>query len=164
MRRVIQKDPKAEFYRNSTPTVAVRENAIEFIFETEGDNYCVVNLSSTNDSVVLLARIGDPDFAKTLESTLSAIENWQEDAPVLTKLLSKKIPYNIATISNADGRKFSGILRRIFGRQKDVLDMIGDKVIRKEAYIVGQVALALQVELQRSKYPSLQALSTHFSD
>lgn len=164
MRRVIQKDPQAEFYRNSTPTVAVRENAIEFIFETEGDNYCVVNLSSTNDSVILLARIGDPDFGKTLENTLSAIENWQDDAPVLTKLLSKKIPYNIATISNADGRKFSGILRRIFGRQKEILDMIGDKVIRKEAYIVGQTALILHEELKKSKYPSLKSLAPLFCD
>lgn len=165
MRRVIQKDPKAEFYRNASPTVAVRENSIEFIFDTDGENYCVVNISRTNDSVILLARIGDSDFADILQNKLITLEDWEEDAPVLTKMLTGKTPYNIATISNADGRKFSGILRRIFGRQKgEVLDMIGDKVIRKEAYIVAQAALLLYAELQRSKHPELHSLASHFSD
>lgn len=162
MRRVIQTDPKAEFYRNASPTVAVRENIVELIFETEGDRYCVVNLSSTKDSVVILARIGDADFSQLLTTTLTGIDGWENDIPALHNLLSGKTPYCIATITNADGRTYSGVLRRIFGRQKEMLDLIGDKVVRKEAFNVGQIALVLQLEFERSSHPAIRNLSTLF--
>ncbi len=162
MRRVIQTDPKAEFYLDSSPTIAIRENIVEIIFDTDGDRYCVVNLSRTKDCAVLLARIGDPDFCELLDCALSAIDNWEKDYPALNNLLAGKTPYTIATITNADGRTYAGILRRIYGRQKEILDMIGDKIIRKEAFNVGQIALGLQWQLEHSKHPELRHLSTLF--
>lgn len=83
---------------------------------------------------------------------------------MLTKLLSTKIPYHIATITSDDGRKCAGIMRRIFGEKKDFLELIGDKAIRNEAYNVGQIALILHEELRSSKLPSLRNLSILFSD
>ncbi len=162
MRRVIQTEPKAEFYLDSSPTVAIREKIVEIIFDTEGERYCVVNLSSTKDCAVLLARIGDPDFCELLDRALSAIDNWEKDSPALKNLLTGKTPYAIATMTNADGRTYAGILRRLYGRQKEILDMIGDKVIRKEAFNVGQIALGLQWQLEHSPHPELRHLSSLF--
>lgn len=164
MRRVIQKDPQAEFYRGGSPTVVVKSNSIEFVFDTEGDQYAVINASIIKDSVVLIAHIGDSDFTEVLENTLSGIENWGEYCPGLTKLLSRKLPYNIGVISNPDGRKFAGIMRRIFGRQKECLDLIGDKAIRKEAAALAQIALLLHEEIRGSKIPAIRELAPLFCE
>lgn len=162
MRRVIQTNPEAEFYRESSPTAVVKSNSIELVFETEGDQYAVVNVSIIKDSVILMARIGDSDFAEILERTLCSIANWDENCPALAKLLSKKLPYNIGSMANPDGRKFAGIMRRIFGRQKDCLDVIGDMVIRKEAATIAQIALYLHEEMNASKHPSIRNLAHLF--
>lgn len=164
MRRVIQTNPEAEFYRESSPTAVVKSNSIEFVFETEGNQYAVVNISIIKDSVILMARIGDSDFAEILESTLCSIENWNEDCPALSKLLSKKLPYNIGSMANPDGRKFAGIMRRIFGRQKECLDIIGDKVIRKEAATIAQIALYLHEEMNSSKHTAIHNLVPLFCE
>lgn len=162
MRSFLQKKAGATYFSDSNVTVSVRKHNFEIIFALNGGWHAVISFTSTPDGVIMLAGLGS--MSDELDKILPSLRLKPGEHSKFIEMLEGKSEYHMLCV-DFDGKGHqSGIGKRIDSGKKPHLQILGDPSIHLEAEKLFRHTLDIYSDLQKSPYPSLKSLTSHFID